>query len=138
MTTAGERFAQALGRKDQDALRGLLADPIDFQALTPGRHWQAATGRQVADEIILGHWFDAGDDIRELCSVATGQVVDCEHVAYRLRVRTAGRDYLVEQQAYYRTDGPRITWMRVLCSGYQPLQEEAEGGLPALGGAGAR
>jgi len=72
MTTAGERFAQALGRKDQDALRELLADPIDFQALTPGRHWQAATGRQVAEEIILGHWFDAGDDIRELCSVATG------------------------------------------------------------------
>ena len=134
MTTAGERFAQALGRKDQDALRGLLADPIDFQALTPGRHWQAATGRQVADEIILGHWFDAGDDIRELCSVATGQVVDCEHVAYRLSVRTAGRDYLVEQQAYYRTEGPRITWMRVLCSGYQALGEDAAPTAP--GGAG--
>ncbi len=93
MTTLGERFAQALGRKDQDALCALLADTIDFQALTPRRHWQAATG----------------------------QVVDCEHVAYRLRVRTDGRDHLVEQQAYYRTDGRRITWMRVLCSGYQPL-----------------
>ena len=134
MTTAGERFAQALGRKDQDALRELLADPIDFQALTPGRHWQAATARQVAEEIILGQWFDAGDDILELCSVATGQVVDCEHVAYRLRVRTAGRDYLVEQQAYYRTDGPRITWMRVLCSGYQALGEDAAPTAP--GGAG--
>jgi hypothetical protein len=42
-----------------------------------------------------------------------------------LRVRTEGRDYLVEQQAYYRTEGPRITWMRVLCSGYQPLHEAA-------------
>jgi ribosomal protein L21E len=100
MTTAGERFAQALGRKDQDALCTLLADPIDFQALTPRRHWQGTTGRQVAEEIILGQWFDAGDDIQELYSVATGQVVDCEHVAYRLRVRTEGRDYLVEQQAY--------------------------------------
>jgi ketosteroid isomerase-like protein len=129
MTTAGERFAQALGHKDQDALCALLADSIDFQALTPRRHWQAATGRQVAEEIILGHWFDAGDDILELCSVTTSQVVDREHVAYRLRVRTDGRDYLVEQQAYYRTEGPRITWMRVLCSGYQPLPEEA--GLPA-------
>jgi hypothetical protein len=125
MTTAGERFAQALGRKDQDVLCALLADPIDFQALTPRRHWQATTGRQVAEEIILGPWFDAGDDIQKLCSVATGRVVDCEHVAYRLRVRTAGRDYLVEQQAYSRTEGPRITWMRVLCSGCQPLQEAA-------------
>jgi hypothetical protein len=131
MTTAGERFAQALGHKDQDALCALLADTIDFQALTPRRHWQAATGRQVAEEIILGHWFDAGDDILEVRSVATSQVVDCEHVAYRLRVRTDGRDYLVEQQAYYRTDGPHITWMRVLCSGYQPLPVEA--GLPAPG-----
>ena len=134
MTTAGERFARALGRKDQDVLCALLADPIDFQALTPGRHWQATTGRQVAEEIILGQWFDAGDDIQELCSVATGQVVDCEHVAYRLRVRTAGRDYLVEQQAYYRTEGPRITWMRVLCSGYQALGEDAAPTAP--GGAG--
>ena len=131
MTTLGERFAQALGRKDQDALCALLSDTIDFQALTPRRHWQAATGRQVAEEIILGHWFDAGDDILEVCSVATGQVVDCEHVAYRLRVRTEGREYLIEQQAYYRTDGARIIWMRVLCSGYQPLPEKAE--LPALG-----
>ena len=131
MTTAGECFAQALGRKDQDALCELLADPIDFEALTPRRHWQATTGKQVAEEVILGHWFDAGDDILEVCSVATGQVVDCEHVAYRLRVRTEGREYLVEQQAYYRTDGARIIWMRVLCSGYQPLPEKAE--LPALG-----
>ncbi len=125
MTTAGERFAQALGRKDRDVLCALLADPIDFQALTPRRHWQAATGRQVAEEIILGHWFDAGDDILEVCSVATGQVVDCEHVAYRLRVRTDGDDYLVEQQAYYSTEDGRITWMRVLCSGYQPVQQES-------------
>ena len=124
MTTAGERFAQALGRKDQDALSALLADPIDFEALTPRRHWQAATGKEVAEEIILGKWFDAGDDILEVCSVATSHVVDCEHVAYRLRVRTEGVDYLVEQQAYYRTDGPRIAWMRILCSGFQPIVAE--------------
>ena len=124
MTTAGERFAQALGRKDQDALRELLADPIDFQALTPGRHWQAATARQVAEEIILGQWFDAGTQILELCSVTTGQVAECEHVAYRMRVREDGDDYLVEQQAYYRTDGPRISWMRILCSGFRPVVAE--------------
>ena len=36
--TAGERFARALAAKDAPALRALLADPVDFQALTPGRH----------------------------------------------------------------------------------------------------
>ena len=98
MITAGERFARALAAKDSAGLCALLADPVDFQALTPGRHWQAADGRQVAEEIILGQWFGAGDDIVELCSVTTGQVAEREHVAYRVRVRRSGSDYLVEQQ----------------------------------------
>ena len=121
--TAGERFARALAAKDSAALCALLADPVDFQALTPGRHWQADTGRQAVEEIILARWFGPGDEINELCSVISGRVLDREHVAYRVRVRREGRDYLVEQQAYYRAEGPRITWMRVLCSGYQPLPE---------------
>ena len=50
MVTAGEHFARALAAKDSAALCALLADPVDFQALTPGRHWQATTGRQVAAE----------------------------------------------------------------------------------------
>jgi hypothetical protein len=121
--TAGERFARALAAKDSAALCALLADPVDFQALTPGRHWQAGTGRQAVEEIILARWFGPGDEITELCSVISGRVLDREHVAYRVRVRREGRDYLVEQQAYYRAEGPRITWMRVLCSGYQLLPE---------------
>jgi hypothetical protein len=123
MATTGERFARALATKDNAALCTLLADGVDFQALTPGRHWQAATPRQVVEEIILGHWFGAGDHIEELCSVTTGQVAEREHVAYRMRVRRSGSDYLVEQQAYYSTDGEHITWMRVLCSGYQACGE---------------
>lgn len=121
--TAGERFARALAAKDSGALCAMLADPVDFAALTPGRHWQASTGRQAVEEIILARWFGAGDAITELCSVTSGRVLDREHVTYRVRVRRSGRDYLVEQQAYYNTEGPRITWMRVLCSGYQPLLE---------------
>jgi hypothetical protein len=129
MVTAGERFAQALAAKDSAGLCALLAGRVDFQALTPGRHWQAASGRQVAEEIILGQWFGAGDDIVELCSVTTGQVADREHVAYRVRVRRSGSDYLVEQQAYYNSDGPFITWMRILCSGYQPVRDEVPSAL---------
>jgi hypothetical protein len=124
MGTAGERFARAVAAQDAATLGALLANPIDFQALTPGRHWQAATPDEVAREIILGHWFSAEDEIRELYSVTAGRVLEREHVAYRVRVHRSGRDYLVEQQAYYDTDGARITWMRVLCSGYQPVREE--------------
>ncbi len=124
MATTGERFARALAAKDETALCALLADRIDFQALTPGRHWQATTPSQVVEEIIFGHWFGAEDHIQKLCSVSTGRVSEREHVAYRMRVCRSGSDYLVEQQAYYSTDSAHITWMRVLCSGYQPFRDE--------------
>ena len=120
---AGERFARALVAKDAAALRAILADPIDFQALTPGRHWQASAPGEVVDEIVLGKWFEPGDDIRNLESVSSSQLPGREHVSYLLRVGNAEGDFLVEQQAYYNTEGARITWMRVLCSGYRPLEE---------------
>jgi len=123
MAAAGERFARALAAKDAAALSTLLADGIDFQALTPGRHWQAASPWEVVEEIIFGRWFGAGDLIVELRSVTTSRVEEREHVAYQVRVRRPHSDYLVEQQAYYSTEGARITWMRVLCSGYQALHE---------------
>ena len=124
MNNLGERFARALAAKDGAGLRALLADSIDFQALTPGRHWQAATSQQTADEVILGLWFGAGAYIVELCSVTTGRVAEREHVAYRIRVRRSGGDFLVEQQAYYNTDGATISWMRILCSGYQSIEAD--------------
>ncbi len=83
MTTAGERFAQAVAAKDGTALRTALAGEIDFQALTPGRTWQAATATQVADDIVFGRWFGDDAEIIELCSVVPGQVADRGHVSYR-------------------------------------------------------
>ena len=59
----GEAFARALAAKDGAALRAVLADPIDFAALTPGRHWPAAAPDEVVNEIILGKWFGPGDEI---------------------------------------------------------------------------
>ena len=118
--TLGEQLAHALAAKDAERMRALFASPCDFQALTPGRHWQASTPRQAVDAIILGVWFGPNDEIRELRSVSTGQVADREHVTYRVGVRRDGTDYVVEQQAYYSSDGARITWIRMLCSGYRP------------------
>ena len=118
---AGETFARAVAAKDQAALRAVLCDTIDFQALTPGRVFHAETGAEVVVEIILGTWF-ARARMDELCSVTAGRVAGREHVAYRVRLHAGVDEYHVEQQVYYDTaeDG-RIRWMRVLCSGYQPL-----------------
>jgi hypothetical protein len=125
MNSAGERFARAIAAKDVAGLRAVLADQVDFEALTPGRNWQASSAEEVAGEIILGMWFGPGADIVELVSVQAGRVADREHVAYRCLVRRSDGDYLVEQQAYYDTDGPHITWLRILCAGYQPVPAEA-------------
>ncbi|MGV9304279.1 hypothetical protein ACWDLG_12970 [Nonomuraea sp. NPDC003727] len=122
--TLGERFAQALAAKDRDTLRTLLGDPLDFKALTPGAHWDADSPGEVVDQIILGHWFEPDDDIERLLHVATGRVGDREHLAYRLQVRTGSTRYLVEQQVYYAVAGERIMWLRILCSGFQPIPDQ--------------
>ena len=122
---AGARFAAAVAAQDAAGLRAVLADAVDFQGLTPGRHWQAATGREAVEDVILGRWFGPGRKVTELCWVRTGDVAGRDHVAYRLRVREAGRDYLVEQHAYYQTETGRISWLRILCSGYQPADSAA-------------
>lgn len=119
-TPVGELFASALAAKDHQALIGLLADPVDFQALTPGRHWVATSPRTAVNEVIFGVWFGPGDTIQELRSVSCGQVADRERVTYRLGVRRDGLAYVVEQHAYFSFDRERIDWIRILCSGYRP------------------
>lgn len=125
MTAAGERFARAVAAKDAVALAATMADGIDFQALTPGRHWQAHSPREVAEETVLRFWFGPGAAITGLAGLTTGEVGGRQHVAYRLQVTRDGREYLVEQQAYYDTEGDQISWMRVLCAGYRPADEPA-------------
>lgn len=120
--TLGERFARAVASKDKVALRSLLARRIDFRALTPGGSWEATSSREVIDEVILGHWFEPGDHIERLCSITTSTVGDRPHVAYRLVVRNADGVFLVEQQAYYTAADGTITWMRLLCSGFRPVE----------------
>jgi hypothetical protein len=117
----GEQFARALAGKERDVLLGLLADPVDFEGLTPGRHWKATSGEQVVDEYILGRWFGPGDDILRLERVWTSSVAGRSHVGYRLRVCRDGIEHLVEQQAYYDAEDGLITFLRLLCSGYRPL-----------------
>jgi hypothetical protein len=120
--TTGHDFARALATKDRVRLHGMLADPLDFQALTPDRVWEAGTPRRVVDEVILGLWFEAGDDIQKLRSVVTGRVADREHIADWFRIRNGEENFLVEQQAYYTVKDGKIDWMRILCSGYRPAE----------------
>jgi hypothetical protein len=119
--TPGEAFARAIADKDADALKDLLSPRLDFKALTPGQFWESDSVDAVVDEIILGTWFDPSDHVETLESVETSTISERKRVAYRLRVRNPDGLFLVEQQAYYDTEGEKIGWLRILCAGYQPV-----------------
>jgi hypothetical protein len=119
--TIGEKFVTALAAKDADALRAVLDPTVDFGALTPRKHWECDGADDLVDRIVLGTWFDPGDHITEVLHVDTDDVGARHRVGYRLAVTNADGDHVVEQQAYYEADGDRITWLRILCAGYQPV-----------------
>lgn len=121
MPSPGRRFAEGLAAKDTDALRSLLADDLDFRGLTPRREWVGTT-QDAFLEAAFGSWFDDGDHIEGVEVSEGAPVVDTSHVSYRLAIVSGGAPYTCEQQAYYRTTDGRISWLRVLCSGFRPTQ----------------
>ena len=118
----GERWARAIAAKDGPSLLGLLAPRIDFRAMTPGRFWEASSAVQVVDEVVLGSWFDPTDRIDTIERIENGEVADCERVGYRFRGTNADGAFLVEQQAYLRVENEKITWLRIMCSGFRPIE----------------
>jgi hypothetical protein len=65
---------------------------------------------------------------RALAAKDFAQVTDLLHPEVDFRGMTPGRfweatpdgPHLVEQQAYYSATDGRISWMRVICSGFRP------------------
>ena len=112
-------FAHGVTTKDVAALRGLLHPEIDFRGMTPGKVWEADGPEDVL--VAIGTWFDAGDIIEKVEDVETSSFADRERVGYRLRVRNEDGLHLVEQQAYLSERDGRIGWLRVMCSGFRPL-----------------
>lgn len=117
----GGRFVAALAAKDAAALLALFADEVDFRGLTPGRSWEAQTGAAAVDDVILGKWFEPSDTIERVETVETGMVGDRHSLGYRLHLANADGGFVVEQHAFYDITDGRVTWMRVLCSGFRPV-----------------
>lgn len=115
----GARLARALAEKDEAALRGLLADDVDFKGLTPGRLWEGSGPDDVVS-VLLGSWFEPQDRVERVVEVVERpDVADTAHVGYRFDLATPTGGYVAEQQAYYR-GGEVIEHLRVLCSGFRP------------------
>ena len=116
--TQGESFARAVAAKDHEAVRALLHPELDFRAMTPKRVWEAADADGVVDA--LNVWFGPDDEISAVEALDTDAFADRERVGYRMRVRNADGEHLVEQQAYLSLTDGRIGWLRLMCSGYRP------------------
>lgn len=120
MTEVGRRFAEAIAGKNEAALRGLLADDVDFKGLTPRRFWEAASPDEVT-EVVFGNWFEEQDRIDAVTVLDEGDDVgDTHRVAYRFDLTTPDGPRVVEQQAYYRDQDDRLVYVRVVCSGFRP------------------
>jgi hypothetical protein len=122
-TSIGERFARAVAEKDASTLLELLAPQVDFRAMTPGRFWEAGTAVEVVDGAILGHWFEPTDVIEAIEGINHDAFVDRERVGYRFRVTNSDGSFIVEQQAYYAVEDNAISWLRIMCSGYRPIEQ---------------
>ena len=122
-TDFGQQLAEALGQKDHAALRSLLADDVDFRAMTPGRFWETSNANEVIDGMFLGAWFEPEDRITSIRSVESGAVGARQRVRYQFTLTNPNGDFLVEQQAYFDVDSEseKISWLRVICSGFQSL-----------------
>lgn len=112
-------FAAAIVDKDHESLRSLLTPDVDFRAMTPGHVWFPPGPEGVVDSV--AEWFGEADAIVAVEYLETDSFADCQRVGYRLRVRNAEGEHLVEQQVYMRSRDGRIGWLRVLCSGYRPV-----------------
>src|SRR5438270_4938383 len=115
----GEQFARAVAAKDHGRVRELLHPDLDFRAMTPKRVWEAADTDGVIETLSV--WFDEGGTIDGIYALSVDSFADRQRVGYRLRIQNADGNHLVEQQAYLSEQEGRIGWLRIMCSGYRPL-----------------
>ena len=119
-SSLGADFARALAAKDFARVRELLHPDIDFRGMTPRRTWEASDPDAVIADI-LRRWFEDSDHIDGLEQLETDTFADRERVGYRFAVTNPEGRFVVEQQAFIGERDGRIGWMRVMCSGFRPL-----------------
>jgi hypothetical protein len=119
-STLGAEFARAFAGKDSARMRELLHPEVDFKGLTPSRSWEA-NGTDAVIDILFGSWLEDSDRVEALEAVEDDAVADRERVGYRCSVTNPDGRFVFEQQAYLSSREGQIDWMRVVCSGFRPV-----------------
>ncbi|MGH9106881.1 MAG: hypothetical protein ACRDZX_13835 [Acidimicrobiales bacterium] len=91
---------------------------MSFRALTLGKYWESNDAKEVVDEVILGRWFSAERSITQVLALDCATVGTVDRIGYRFRATLPDGDFVVEQQEYFKTEDDKISWLRILCSGF--------------------
>jgi hypothetical protein len=116
----GEQFAHAVATRDDVAVLDLLHTELDFRAMTPSRIWEAGEPKDVV--AILAAWFGDRGTVEQVVQLDSDRFADRERVGYRLRFRDGDAVQLVEQQAYLSERDGKIGWLRIMCTGFRPIE----------------
>ncbi len=54
-------------------------------------------------------------DPQESTAATVGPV---DRVGYRFQAKLPDGDFIIEQQAYFRAENDKISWLQILCSGF--------------------
>ncbi|MGZ4280707.1 MAG: nuclear transport factor 2 family protein [Gaiellaceae bacterium] len=118
-TEVGRRFVDALGRRDWDAVRALLAEDVKLRALVPKMLREEDGADAVIDRFRF--WWDKLDDFRVLDSGAD-EMAGLAEVRYRFAGHDAeDGEVCVEQQCFLVVEDGRIAVINSVCSGFRPL-----------------
>jgi hypothetical protein len=117
-TDLSERFARSMAAQDAHALKELLASTVNFRALTPGRCWESDDAEVVVDDVILGSWLSPPCSIVRIVQLEYATLGFVDRVGYRFEATLPDGDFIIEQQAYLRAENDKISWLRILCSGF--------------------
>jgi len=115
-----DEFLDAVLARDFLQIESLMAEDIDFRAMTPSRIWEADGPAEVQE--VLRTWFEHPErNVEGVEPVEPSSVADTLKVGWRVHGQGASGPFLYEQQAYVREHNGRIVWLRIMCSGPRPV-----------------
>jgi hypothetical protein len=119
-SSAASAFVDALVARDFARAAAQLHPEVDFRAMTPRRIWDPEGLAGV--EEVLRTWFeDPAEEIEWVEATLPVSIANTVRVGWLVRLHDADGPRMFEQQAYVRERDGRIGWMRVVCTGKQPL-----------------
>jgi hypothetical protein len=114
-----DRFLDAVGSRDFDAIAACFHDDARMRALVPSRLRDESGPEAIAAR--YRYWLGDADTV-ELVEHEHDSIVGRERLRYRLRVvDPENGEQLMEQEGYATVNDGRIATLNLVCSGFLPL-----------------